>query len=195
MTILSFATGQPFEPATPAPQPQKHTPVRRKRGTERDEARKAMLAKVHVAKKQLGMKDDEYRAMLDGMFEVESSKDLTHEQLHRLLLALAGVGFTPTKGHARAGSNRKAIPEALAEDTSGMDRTALMGKIEALLAEKGRVEGTDVPWNYAVGILKKQTGGVVRHFDHATPGHIRGVIAALTYDAKRKGRVTHVRAL
>lgn len=191
MTTLSFATGQPFTPV-PGPETAK-APAQRKRGTEKDEARKSMLAKVHVAKKQLGMKDDEYRAMLNGMFEVESSKDLTPEQMHRFLIALAEVGFKGTKGHAKAGSNRKkTIPAALTEDTSGLDRTPLMRKIEALLAEKGRVEGTDVPWKYAVKILMNQTGGVIKHFDHATPGQLRGVIAALTRDAKRKGRVTHV---
>lgn len=32
-----------------------------------------MLAKVHVAKKQLGMTDEGYRAMLYGLFEVDSA--------------------------------------------------------------------------------------------------------------------------
>ncbi len=34
-----------------------------------------------------------------------------------------------------------------------------MRKIEAMLAEKGRAEGTAVPWGYAVAILKRQSGG------------------------------------
>ena len=63
-----------------------------------------------------------------------------------------------------------------------------MDKIEALLAEKGRVEGTHMPWAYAVAVLKKQSGGVTRCFEHATPEQLRGVIAALTRDARRKGR-------
>jgi hypothetical protein len=65
-----------------------------------------------------------------------------------------------------------------------------MRKIEALLAEKGRVEGTDMPWAYAVGILKKHSNGVTRCFEHATPEQLRAVIAALMKDAKRHGRRT-----
>lgn len=61
-----------------------------------------------------------------------------------------------------------------------------MRKIEAQLAEKGRAEGTKVPWGYAVAILKRQSGGVTKCFEHATVEQLRGVIAALTYDAKKK---------
>jgi hypothetical protein len=63
-----------------------------------------------------------------------------------------------------------------------------MKKIEALLAEKGKVEGKDMPWGYAVGILKRQTGGRATQFSAATPAELKGVIAALYRDAARKGR-------
>ena len=41
---------------------------------------------------------------------------------------------------------------------------------------------------YAVGILRKQSGGVTRCLEHATPEQLRVVIAALARDAKRHGR-------
>ena len=69
-----------------------------------------------------------------------------------------------------------------------------MQKIEALLAEKGRVEGTDMPWAYAVGILKRQTRGEITSFQSPdlTDEALNGVIAALSRDADRKGRYHEV---
>ena len=96
---------------------------------------------------------------------------------------------------ARTG-RREDAPATLEQDPSGMCRQGRMQKIEALLAEKGRVEGTDAPWGYAVSILKNQTAkdpdGQKKSFDdhRVTPGHLDAVIAALCKDAKRKGRRT-----
>lgn len=190
--VIHFRTGKDLERPAPAPEsgtiaPAQPVPAGRKRGTEAAEQRKALLAKIHVAKKQLGLTEDEYRALLDGHFGAASAADLGLTDLKRLVLVMADYGFKPSKGHARRGATRKkTIPATLEQDDLG--REPLMKKIEAQLAEKGRAEGTDVPWGYAVAILKRQSGGVTRCFEHATPEQLRGVIAALTYDAKRKGR-------
>ena len=40
--------------------------------------KKAQLAKVHIAKQQLGMDDDSYRALLARVAGVKSAKDLAH---------------------------------------------------------------------------------------------------------------------
>lgn len=138
-------------------------------------SRKAMLAKVHIAKKNLGMDDATYRELLGNNFNVTSSADLSNDGLHRLVLYLVGLGFTPT---GKGGSARP----------KGSFSKAKMNKIGALLAEKGADEGTAVPWNYAIGILKRQTGGHATRFDMATDTELDAVIAALVRDAKRKGR-------
>lgn len=208
--VIHFRTGKDLERPAPATAPEpapplaigavairkalsspdgcrKPAPVRRKGGTEAAEQRKALLAKIHVAKKQLGLTEDEYRALLDGHFGAASAADLGLTDLKRLVLVMADYGFKPSKGHARRGATRKkTIPATLEQDDLG--REPLMKKIEAQLAEKGRAEGTDVPWGYAVAILKRQSGGVTRCFEHATPEQLRGVIAALTRDARRNGR-------
>lgn len=190
--VLSIRTGLPVEPApAPAPAPKApRQPAKRERGTVDQEVRKSMLAKIHVAKKQLGLTDEEYRALIDGKYGVDSAGKLDERQLHGLLLALARVGFNASKGSAPRKANRKkAIPATIqpaADDPLG--RKPYMKKIEAMLAEKGRVEGTHVPWGYAVAILKKQSGGVTKCFEHATVDQLKSVIAALAYDAKRKGR-------
>lgn len=191
--VIHFATGRALEHPAPdretAPPLARTAPARRKRGNLRDEQRKALLAKIHVAKKQLGLKEEEYRVLLDGHFGAASAAHLEMTDLKRLVLVMQEYGFKPSKGHARRGVSRKReIPATLSNDDANLGREALMRKIEAQLAEKGRAEGTDVPWAYAVGILKRQSGGVTRCFEHATPEQLRKVIAALTYDAKRKGR-------
>lgn len=210
--VIDFATGRDLERPAPATAPEpapplaigavairkalsspdgcrKPAPVRRKGGTEAAEQRKALLAKIHVAKKQLGLTEDEYRALLDGHFGAASAADLGLTDLKRLVLVMADYGFKPSKGHARRGlSRRREIPATLTHDGDNLGRESLMKKIGAQLAEKGRAEGTDVPWGYAVAILKRQSGGVTRCFEHATPEQLRGVIAALTRDARRNGR-------
>ncbi len=191
MTILSFATGKPV--TRPAPSaPAAPEPLRLSRGTERQERRKAMLAKVHIARNQQAMSEDDYRAMLDARYSVTSARDLTDKQLHDLLLYMQQLGAVFTRGSARKRSgkaNRKReIPAALTHDDAELGREAYLKKIEALLAEKGRAEGTHMPWGYAVGILKRQTGGAIKSLDQADALQLRDVIAALVYDARRKGR-------
>lgn len=208
-TVIAFRTGKPVAPPAPevlpvaspavAAPPVVAPPVvaKRRRGDVTAEMRKALLAKVHVAKAQLakqqGMTDEDYRAMLGTLFGVSSAAELEAKALHRLLAEMVRLGFTPGKGSARRGADRKkVIPAALQpEATDPLGRQPYMEKIEALLAEKGRVEGTAVPWGYAVAILKRQTGGVIRCLDHADVGQLRAVIAALVRDARRKGRRTN----
>lgn len=186
--VIHFSGPREPQAAPAQAAPKSHAP-RRKRGTVSEEMRKALLAKIHVAKKQLGLRDDEYRAMLEGNFGVTSAAHLDGEGLQRMVFELRAYGFRPKRGHARRGANRKrAVPATLARDDTGQGRKALLKKIEAQLAEKGRVEGTDMPWAYALGILKKQSGGVTRSLDQATPEQLTGVIAALTRDARRHGR-------
>lgn len=208
--VIHFRTGKDLERPAPATAPEpapplaigavairkalsspdgcrKPAPAKRQRDSLKNEQRKALLAKIHVAKKQLGLTEEEYRALLDGHFGAASAGDLGLTDLKRLVLVMADYGFKPTKGNARRGvSRKKTIPATLEQDDLG--REPLMKKIEAQLAEKGRAEGTDVPWGYAVAILKRQSGGVTRCFEHATPEQLRGVIAALTRDARRNGR-------
>jgi hypothetical protein len=172
--------------SAPAPAPK---PGRRARGnTQADDQRKAMLAKVHIAKKDLTLalprfNGDTYRFILESSFGVSSAADLSLEQLHALLLHFKNLGF-----QAQKRGKRKDTPAALCRPENPLQPR--MGKIEALLAEKGRVEGTDMPWGYAVGILKRQTKGEIKSFSSPllTPADLDGVIAALCRDAARKGR-------
>jgi phage gp16-like protein len=132
-----------------------------------------MLAKIHIAKKDLGLDDDTYRAMLDNLYDVDSSAKLSPKQLDDLLGHMTSRGFTARKkGDAAPSDNAKA-------------RAPMIAKIGALLTELGQIEGRHVPWTYAVGILKRQSG--VMRLEWATASQLRAVIAAL--DA-RVGKLT-----
>lgn len=56
---------------------------------------KAQLAKIHIAKTQLGLSEDIYRGMLFENFGVNSSKDLSYEQADQLLQKLQQAGWKP----------------------------------------------------------------------------------------------------
>ena len=58
--------------------------------------RNGLLAKIHVAKKQLGLTDDQYEAVLRG-FKVTSAKELTIPQLEELVKYFKRLGFRPVK--------------------------------------------------------------------------------------------------
>jgi hypothetical protein len=60
-------------------------------------SRKAMLAKVHIGKKNLGWDEDTYRQVLEGRFGVQSAAALNTDQLAELCdyLKSQGVSFRP----------------------------------------------------------------------------------------------------
>lgn len=182
-TVLRFPGTTPPVPVAPAmPQP------RRRGDTQREDQRRNMLAKVHIALAELTgtlphFDDDFYRDELEKNYGKRSAADLSLTELDEVLRWFSRLGW-----QARKGRNRRSAPDELFKDASGMSREELMGKIEAMLAEKGRREGSDVPWGYAVTILKSKSRGEVTSFSKATPKHLAMVIAALYNDARRKGR-------
>ena len=60
---------------------------------------RADLAKIHIAKKELGMTDEEYCDILRERFGKESAKDLTGGQTFRLLSYFRQKGWKPKWRH------------------------------------------------------------------------------------------------
>lgn len=143
-------------------------------------ARRAMLAKIHIALKDLGIPDEDYRAMLDNLFGVASSAKLSPKQLDQLLDHLTKRGFVATKKGDAKPSN------------SARNRQPMLDKIAALLTELGQLEGRHMPWTYAVGILKRQSS--VMRLEWATPRQLRAVIAALDARVGKLAREARERA-
>jgi phage gp16-like protein len=66
-----------------------------------------MLAKIHIAKKQLGLDDDTYRAILARHGNGKtSSRDLTIAQMDAVLREFTGKGWSPKPPKSK-GSSRK----------------------------------------------------------------------------------------
>lgn len=130
------------------------------------------LAKIHIAKQQLGLDDDTYRALLARIAGVRSAKELSPRQVGAVLAEFERLGWQP-KSAKKAG--RKAPKPAA-------DRQALTGKVEAFLAEAGR------PWAYADAMAQRMFK--VERVEWLDGDQLRRLVVALTYDAKRHGRPT-----
>lgn len=134
----------------------------------RPESRKSLLAKIHIAKKVLGLDDASYRAILERLTDHESAADCTVPQLVRVVAHMRKIGWQePAKKPFR---RKPVVPEA----------AGYVNKIEALLAEAKR------PWSYAVTIGRNMYGA--EKLEWLTPEQVRGVLAALIRDAARHGR-------
>lgn len=65
------------------------------------EQRNGLLAKIHIAKKELGLTQDKYEAILSG-YEVDSAKDLTMPDLEGMVKYLKYLGWRPLRQRKRA---------------------------------------------------------------------------------------------
>lgn len=74
-------------------------------------SRKALLAKIHIAKKQLGLSDLEYRNVLDNLFAVRSAKSLKIGELSTLLKHFAARGWESGQSRKQASTGWVSIPE------------------------------------------------------------------------------------
>lgn len=112
--------------------------------TQRD-LRRDDLSKIHIAKKQLGLDDDTYRAMLWSIARVRSAKDLDFTGRQRVLHHLRKRGF---KGKPAAASAPAPAP---------MDPQ--IAKIRALWLELRDVGGIDDASERALqAFVRRQTG-------------------------------------
>ena len=119
------------------------------------------LALIHVAKRELGLSEDIYRSLLEGV-GVRSSKDLTSRQFDELLTTLKRAGFQHKPKTGTPPANKK----------------PLIGKINALLCDM------NLPWSYADGMARHmyKTDLVL----WCTPKQLTGIVAALCIHQKRK---------
>ncbi|WP_244137136.1 gp16 family protein [Burkholderia pyrrocinia] len=128
---------------------------------------KTTVAKIHIAKQQLAMTEDEYRTALRTVAGVGSSKDLTPEGAHKLLKHFERCGFKPKRDAGRRPSVARS-------------RAAQIRKIEALLANAGR------SWDYLGGMVKRICK--VDAIEFCDDAMLSKLIAALQYDANRRTR-------
>jgi phage gp16-like protein len=152
--------------------------------------RKGLLAKIHIAKAQLGLDDDAYRAVL-AAHGVESSKDLDLKGLETVLTHMEKLGWQAKVARSRK-RDAHGAPKNLGRgqgkgNAKPYDRSLLLTKIEALLADKGAAQDEHVPWDYAAAILKRMYK--LDRLEWANTDQLRGVMVALMKGGKRKKRV------
>jgi len=121
------------------------------------------LAKIHVAKKQLALSDEDYRAMLWTIGRVRSAADLDAHGRRKVLEHMRSRGFRPRR-------TGRPVP------ASGREK--LLGKIHAMLAEAGR------PDAYGDALAKRIVK--TERLEWCTPDGLRKIVAALSYDQRRR---------
>jgi phage gp16-like protein len=77
-----------------------------------DPQRRVMIAKLHVAKKQLNMADDDYREFLERGTGKRSAADLSHGELAAALAEMKRLGFTEAPKSARPAGKGSFTPAA-----------------------------------------------------------------------------------
>jgi phage gp16-like protein len=130
-----------------------------------NDKRLRLIRLIHVARRDLGMEDEDYRTLLGSMPELggkTSAKDLSIPGLLRVLDELKAKGFKVRGG-------RKEVSRS---------RQALASKIRALLME------ADKPEAYADGIAKHMFG--IERWEWCDPDQLHRIVAALVYQARRE---------
>lgn len=86
--------------------------------------RNQLLGKVHIAKKQLRLSDDDYRDTIENMFGVRSASKLSDRRLTELVEYFKSVGFKPLSRKPRPGKTKAPAP--------AQHKEPLIGKMRAL---------------------------------------------------------------
>lgn len=131
--------------------------------------RLAELAKIHIAKKELGLDDDTYREMLFTIARVRTASALDEHGRRRVLEHLRSRGFDSKKG-------KRAFPGR----PHNCDSNPLLRKIEALLSD-GRK-----PWAYVDAMAARMFH--VDRIAFANDEQLRKIVAALEYNKARENK-------
>ncbi|MEM9118484.1 MAG: regulatory protein GemA [Cyanobacteria bacterium P01_F01_bin.56] len=84
---------------------------------------KGLLAKIHIAKKDLGLSDDEYRSLLEGCTGKRSCKGMSAPELNKVLARFRELGWVPKgqKGTGNRGQGTGKKRRKLKTDVSNLD--------------------------------------------------------------------------
>ena len=127
-------------------------------------SRNDRLATIHMGKKALNLDEDTYRDMLEHVTTKRSAKDMTMDDLLKVILHLDQLGFSK-----RNFGDKPKVK---------LSKEALIGKIEAYLTED------KLHWNYAKGIAKQMFQKEALEF--CTENELWRIVAALEYKRKKQ---------
>jgi phage gp16-like protein len=122
--------------------------------------RRRELAAIHCRKKELGLDEETYRAMLWTVARVHSSRDLD------------AAGRRAVLDHMRSRSGDRRL-----QNSDSRDRGPLLRKIKAMLDARDRKIA------YADGMARKMFH--TARVEWCTPEQLKRIVAALVYDQRR----------
>lgn len=126
---------------------------------------------IQIARRQLGLDEGTYRAMLQEMTGKDSTTQMTLSELECVKKRLMQAGFNVQP-------SEKTVKKFGARPRGAQDKHALTAKIEALLTESGRA------WNYAHGCAKRMFG--IDRVEWCSPDQLWRIVAALEKDKTRR---------
>lgn len=139
--------------------------------------RNSAIVKIQIAKKQLNLSDEDYRAILIAKGGTDSSTKLDHDGRQRVLNYFQTLGFKPK---AATKTKRPARPKP------SLDALPLVRRIRAQLISLNRK-----PDDYADGIAKQMFGDdAPQFFEWCNLRDLDRISQALTYQQKRTGAPT-----
>lgn len=136
----------------------------------RDNIRQRDLQKIHIAKKQLGLEEDDYRAILERITGKTSAAELTGGQRLAVLTEFRRLGWRDAPPRARADQRRDPVHHAAPANHR------MMVKIAVLLGAR--------EWPYVDAMAQKMFG--VDKVEFCTSVQLHKIIAALSYDQQRR---------
>ncbi len=86
----------------------------------KNQYRNALLAKAHIAKKELCLADELYRAIIFDEFGVKSAANLSNRELKQLIARFETKGFRPKNGPQ---DQAEALKERIGQELIGTDLT------------------------------------------------------------------------
>ena len=124
-----------------------------------------------MARKQLGLDEGTYRALLQRVGGRASSADMTPAQRNAVLQEFARLGFKDA-----AATGRKRV---FAGKPKNVAAVPMLRKVEALLADNKRL------WSYAHAMAKRMFH--VNRIEWLHDDQLHKLVAALQADANRRG--------
>jgi phage gp16-like protein len=158
--------------------------------------RRAMTAKLHLAKKELGLGDEDYRAILCRVTGKSSSADMTDAQMDAALAEFERLGWKakPSAGRAISGSDLKAGRGASAARPADPDGRRIPSAADHPVARKATAMWISLynlgavrnPSNPALEAFAARQLGVAK-LQWANQAHGYKLIEALKAMAERAG--------
>lgn len=131
--------------------------------------RRRDLARIHILKAELALTAEQYEAVLWMHGRVESAAQLD-EQGRQAVIRQLESRLPPTARSVRA--------------RVGDDRAPLLRKALALLGDRGE--------RYGLGVLRQMYGRAApERLEFASAAQLRKLVAALSYDQKRRRQDAH----